>query len=104
MLPTIILLIGGVVLTAGDIMMKQWVATSSGYWYWIGLSVYIIGLNFLAQSFKYKDIATASVAFVLFNVISLSIVDRLFFNVKLTTLQLTGIIIGLIAIIVLELG
>lgn len=90
-------------MTIGDVMMKQWVATSNYCWYWSGLFTYIVGLNFLAQSFKYKDIATASVAFVLFNVISLLIVDRLVFNVKPTTLHLVGIVVGLVAIVILEL-
>jgi len=100
----ILLLIGGLILTIGDIFMKKWVATDTYLFYFIGLATYLIGLNFLAQSFKFENIAVASVIFVVFNVATLGIVSWLYFKETLSTLQIAGIIIGIIAIIVLELG
>lgn len=100
----ILLLIGGLILTVGDIFMKKWVNTNAYLFYFIGLATYLIGLNFLAQSFKFKNIAVASVIFVIFNVVTLSIVSWLYFKETLSPLQITGMIIGIIAIIVLELA
>jgi NADH:ubiquinone oxidoreductase subunit 3 (subunit A) len=55
-------------------------------------------------SFKYKNIATASTIFVLFNIITLSIVSWLYFNETLSTFQLVGIMFGICSIICLELA
>ena len=63
----ILLLIGGIILTVGDILMKKWVNTNLYLFYFIGMIVYLVGLNFLAQSFKFKNIAVASVIFVIIN-------------------------------------
>jgi len=64
----------------------------------------MIGLLFLAQSFKYKNIAVASTIFVIVNVITLSIVSWLYFKETLTPFQIIGIILGLSSIIFLELA
>lgn len=100
----ILLLIGGLILTMGDILMKKWVNTNTNVFYVIGLIVYLIGLNFLAQSFKFKNIAVASVIFVIFNVVILSFVSWIYFKEALSPLQIIGIILGIIAVVILELG
>ena len=92
------------ILTLGDIFMKKWVNTNSAIFYFVGLIVYLIGLNFLAQSFKFKNIAVASTIFVIFNVVTLSIVSWLYFKETLSTLQIIGMIIGIIAIVVMEIA
>jgi multidrug transporter EmrE-like cation transporter len=104
LLPIGILLVGGIVLTIGDLLMKNWVEGNGSYWYVIGLFVYMIGLNFLSYSFKYKNIAVASVIFTLFNVIILALVSWLFYKEKLSGMQLLGIILGLTSVVILELG
>jgi len=101
---TLILLAGGIILTIGDIFMKKWVNTQTHTWYIIGLIIYIIGMNFLAQSYRYKNIAVASVIFVIFNIITLAIVSRLYFKESLSPLQIIGVITGIAAVILLELG
>lgn len=100
----ILLAIGGIILTLGDIFMKKWVSTKSYVFYFIGLAIYLVGLNFLAQSFKFKNIAVASVIFVIFNVVTLSIVSWFYFKETLSTMQIIGIILGITAIIFLELA
>lgn len=103
-LPIILLLIGGVVLTAGDLIMKKWVVTSSGFLYFAGLAVYLLGLIFLVESFKYKNIAVASTIFVIFNIIILALVSWIYYKETLSILQLVGIIMGITSVIVLELS
>jgi len=103
-LPILLLFIGGCVLTVGDIFMKKWVNTNTTIFYTIGLLIYLIGLNFLAQSFKFKNIAVASVIFVIFNVATLTLVSWLYFKETLSPLQILGIITGITAIVILELA
>jgi len=103
-LPIILLAIGGLILTFGDLVMKKWVINNNIYFYIIGLIIYLIGLNFLAQSFKYKNIAIASTIFVIFNVVLLSIFSWFYFKEKLSTFEIIGIVLGLTSIIILELS
>lgn len=100
----ILLLIGGLILTIGDIFMKKWVGTNLFLFYFVGMIFYLIGLNFLAQSFKLENIAVASTILVIFNIVTLSIVSWLYFKETLLPLQIIGIIVGIIAVIILELA
>jgi len=99
----ILLLTGGVILTIGDIIMKKWVLSGSSFLYVVGLSVYLVGLIFLAQSYKFENIAVASAMLVIFNVVTLSLVSWLFFKEPLSVLQMAGIALGLAAVFVLAL-
>ncbi|MFA5051543.1 MAG: SMR family transporter [Patescibacteria group bacterium] len=102
--PLILLLLGGVILTAGDLFMKQWVNSNRRLFYIIGLVIYMVGMLFLAQSFKHKNIAVASVVFVLFNVVTLAVVSWLYFKEGLSGWQIAGIVLGLASVVVLELS
>lgn len=102
--PILILALGGIILTIGDIIMKKWVNTQSNVFYIIGIAVWIIGLLFLAESFKFKNIAVASLIFNIFNIVTLVAVSWLYFKEKLSGLELIGILLGIIAIIFLEIG
>jgi multidrug transporter EmrE-like cation transporter len=103
-LPFLILLAGGSILTLGDIVMKKWIQAGHAGWYLLGLGVYLIGLNFLAQSFRYKNMAVASTIFVVCNVITLSLISWFYFKETLSPLQLVGIVLGLSSIFFLEMA
>jgi multidrug transporter EmrE-like cation transporter len=98
----ILLLVGGCVLTAGDIIMKKWVLTNSPMLYFYGMLVYTFALNFVALSFKYKNISVATIIFILVNVISFVLINWFYFGEKLNTMQMIGIGLGLASVIVLE--
>lgn len=100
----VILAAGGIVLTCGDLLMKKWVVSNNHFYYTFGLIIWLAGLMFLAASFKYKNIAVASVIFVLFNIFTLLIFSYLYFKEKLSGLQIGGLILGIVAIILLELA
>ncbi len=104
LIPFALLLCGGIVLTSGDIVMKQWVATDKKPFFFIGLAVYLVGLVFLSLSFKYKNIAIASVLLVIFNVSTLLLVSWLFYHETLSTWQVVGLLLGLAAVVILELS
>jgi multidrug transporter EmrE-like cation transporter len=84
--------------------MKKWVVSNSWIIYLFGLIIWIIGLNFLAFSFKYKNIAVASVLFILFNVLSLVLVSYFYFKEGLSYYEMAGMLLGILAIVLLELG
>jgi multidrug transporter EmrE-like cation transporter len=97
-----ILAVGGIVLTLGDLIMKNWVESNKGYVFALGLVVWLIGLICLGFSFRYKNIAVASLIFVLFNVFSLLLFSYFYFKEGLSTYQIIGTVLGIIAIIFLE--
>jgi len=99
---SILLLTGGCILTIGDIFMKKWVISDNPKLYLYGMLIYIFSLNFVAFSFKSKNIAVATIIFVLVNVISLTLVSWFYFNEKLSITQLFGIALGIASVIVLE--
>jgi glucose uptake protein len=100
--PLALLFFGGVILTLGDIVAKQWVASNKNYLFLLVLFLYLFGLIFLVFSFKYKNIAVASLIFVIFNIITLTLVSWFYFNERLTPLELAGIVLGLVAVSLLE--
>ncbi len=104
MTASIVLIIGGIVLTLGDIIFKFWVEKPQPFLYIVGLGVYLVGLILLVQSFKTENIADASATLVVANLVTLSLVSWLYFGEKLSALQLAGIGVGIIAILLLELG
>ena len=102
--PILLIFIGGLILTVGDIIMKKWVINETAGLFIAGMLVYLFGLVFLAISYKYKNIAVASTMFVVFNIITLSIVSWLYFKETLSPLQITGIMLGIIAVVLLEIA
>ena len=104
LLPIVIIALSGIILTVGDLSMKAWVANGKQIFYFIGLIIYLTGLIFLAQSFKYKNIAVASLLVVLFNVITLLFVSWLFYKETLSSIQLFGVLLGVVAVVILELN
>lgn len=102
-LPLILLFIGGLILTIGDIVMKKWVSNNNTSIFLIGLMIYLVALIFLAYSFKYKNIAVASTIFVIFNIITLLFFSWFYFKETLTPLQIIGIVLGISSIMFLEL-
>ena len=98
----ILVLIGGLILTIGDIFMKEWTHSNNWTTFFIGLFTWCIGLVFLAFSFKYKNIGIASLIFTLSNVITLTLFSWLYYKEALTLYQIIGMILGVIAVIFLE--
>jgi len=101
--PIILLTLGGVILTIGDMAMKKWVSTNRVYLFVIGMLIYMVGLVLLGLSFKHKNIAEASVIIVLVNIVLLSLVSRFYFKEMWTVYEVIGIFLGLGVIMFLEL-
>ena len=100
--PILLLFIGGVILTAGDLVMKKWVISPNLYLYVIGLLIYLVGLMFLVKTYKYENIAVASLIFVIFNIVTLLIFSWFYFKEPLSTMQIIGLFLGIVSITLLE--
>jgi multidrug transporter EmrE-like cation transporter len=98
----VLLIAGGMVLTMGDIIMKQWIATDRHTFFLLGLSIYLVGLVFLAMSYRYKNIAVSSAMIVIINVTTLSFVSWLVFKEPLSVNQMFGVALALGGIILIE--
>lgn len=103
--PLIILLIGGVILTVGDIIAAEWVRSEGGIVLFAStMFFYIIAMIFLVASYEKEDIPVATVILITFNVIILSIVGIVIFNEELTPGKIIGLVLGLISLMFLEFG
>ena len=91
----LLLFLGGILLTIGDLIMKEWVINNKMLFYVAGLAVYLVGLMLLAHTFKYKNIAVASTMFVIFNVVTLSLASWILFKEPLSIKEIAGIALGL---------
>ncbi len=100
--PILLLAAGGILLTVGDIILKKWVVNSSWNLYLAGLFVWLIALNALAYSFKFQNIAVASMLIVIFNVATLAVVSAYYFGEPLSNKQLFGLLLGLASVALLE--
>ena len=98
----LLLFFGALIDTMGDIIMKKWVINQNISTFILGMFTYMIGLSFLAYSYNYKNIAVASVIFVILNIVMLSFVSWLYFGESLSKYQILGIVVGVLAIIILE--
>jgi multidrug transporter EmrE-like cation transporter len=79
---------------------KEWVITNKISFFVIGF--FIIGCLFLIFSYKKMNIAVASLIYIIFNVVALTLVSWFYYNEKLTAVQLIGLCLGLVSVVLLE--
>ena len=99
--PILILFASGIILTVGDIVLKSWVEKGAAYsfMYASGVALYLAGSVMLAESYKYQiNIATAGVIQILFNTIILLAFTYFYFKEPLSTGQIVGVVLGVVAI------
>ena len=96
------LFIGGLFLTAGDIVFKTEIKDLPWYAYAAGLGLYLIGLIFLVRTYESENIAVASALIVIFNIVTLTFVSWLVFKEAMTPLQILGITLSFGAIALLH--
>jgi multidrug transporter EmrE-like cation transporter len=93
---------GGLLLTGGDLFMKEWIAKSDWRWFGVGLAFYFAGSVTVAFSFRYENIAIASLMLVVFNVVTLLLISWLVFHENLSPARLAAMAVALLAVAVLE--
>ena len=96
-----LILLSGIGLAGGDILLRKWVGTSNNWFYVLGFIVYFIGLNCLAQSFKYKGLVIAATISVIINILILLAASYFLFKEPLSVRHFIGIGLGIATIIFL---
>jgi len=97
-----LLIIGGLVLTVGDVFIKKWTIDNSLLHFFIGITLWIIALLLLAYTFKFINIVSATFIEILVNIITLVFADYLFFKDPVTRSEIIGILVGFLAIYILK--
>ena len=64
----------------------------------------MLGALCLVQSYKYENIAIASVLFIVFNIVTLVLVSWFYFGEKISDLHMAAIALALGAVALLEFG
>ena len=104
MYPTVVIAIGALFLTVGDVVFKYWNGHERPLLYVLGLALYLVGLIFLVKSYQFTNIETASALLVVFNIIALTVVGWLFFHERISVTEILGIFAGIVSIVLLEIG
>lgn len=99
----LLLILGGLILTVGDVFIKKWTIDNGLINFFLGLTLWIIALLLLAYTFRFMNIVSATFIEILVNVITLVFADYFFFKDPVTRPEIIGIIVGFIAIYILEL-
>ncbi len=102
--PLLILFSGGIILTIGDIFAAWWVREISGYFYFVVIIFYLIGMMLLVKSYENKNISVASLILVLFNVIILFFVGIFIFGETVNIFKIIGILLCFVSLYLLEFG
>ncbi|MCB9806348.1 hypothetical protein H6768_00280 [Candidatus Peribacteria bacterium] len=93
----------GVLLTVGDLVLNAWVDSGDSWkLYTIGILFYFIALNFLAKSYKFENIAVASVIMEVLNLVSYLAISYWKFGETIARLEILGIAFGIAAIVCFE--
>lgn len=101
-MPIVLLFIGAIFSTIGDVFMKKWVLIKSPLLFVLGLICYLMGLVFLSFTYHYKNITVATLTFLILNILIFSLINWIYFKESLTKSQIGGIILGIITLAILE--
>ena len=102
LVPLLIIFTGSIFLTIGDIIAKMWVQTDRPVYFLATLGLYILGLICLILSFRYKNIAVASLILIILNVITLALYSWRVLGEPLSPKECMGLAMGFVAILLLE--
>lgn len=96
------LAVGGVTLTAGDIVFKYWALAPRPSLYVAGLALYLAGAMCLVQTYRSENIAVATAVFIIFNLASLLLASWLWFGEPVVGWRLVGLLLAVAAVAILE--
>lgn len=88
----------------GDVFFKKWVILNKPFLLWVGFIVYFIGSLFWALSLKYEMLSKAISVFTILNLIIVVVIGVVFFKENISIISKFGILLGIISIILIELG
>lgn len=102
--PRVLLFIGGVILTIGDILAALWIKSGYHGLYIIIFFLYLISMMILIESYQKVNVPVASTILVIFNVVTLFFAGILFFGESLNAYKVLGILLCFVSLFLLEFG
>jgi len=87
----------------GDILFKEWSIHNKSWFLILGILAYMAATLFWAFSLKYQSLSKAMVIFAVLTLIVGILVGVFFYKEELTTVNVIGVVGGLISIVLLEL-
>lgn len=88
---------------AADVLFKKWSLTNNGWLFAIGIVIYLAGTVLWAFSLKYEYFSKAVAVFAILNLIIAVLAGVIIFKDDLSAINKTGIALGIISIILIEL-
>lgn len=88
---------------AGDIIFKSWSMNTQKLIFVLGLIIYTVATLFWAFALRYEYLSKSITVFTVLNLILVVLAGVFFFKEKLTWWNITGIVFGIIAVVLLEL-
>ena len=105
LLPAVVWTItSGIVLTAGDLVLRSWLPEKWSYGFELTFLIYIIGVLCMMMSFFQQNIALATVAAVVVNAVGYLLAVYVIYGDTISVWQGVGIFLGLVAFAILELS
>lgn len=86
----------------GDILFKKWSIDGRNYILYIGLFLYLLAAGTWAMSMRYEFLSKAIIIFTIANLILGVMAGMLIFGEQLTVQQKLGVVVGLIAVVMIE--
>ncbi len=101
----LLIFIAGLLLTVGDLILRSWVGNPD-VWrlYVFGVIFYFIALNFLARSYRFENIAIASVIMEVFNMVTYLAISYWKYGDTISRLEVVWLLLGIAAITCFELA
>lgn len=88
--------------TVGDISSKFAAVKNKNIYLIVAISLYILSTFIWAISLRHNDLSKATVIFNTLNVIAVVFAGVLIFKESLTTLNIVGIVLGIISVVLLS--
>lgn len=86
--------IAGIFLTLGDFVLRHWTNNTHIWkWYILGVGIYFLALNLLAQSFRFKNIAVASLIMEIVNIGTYLGLSYWYFGDVLSRMEMVGVVL-----------
>lgn len=95
--------LGGLTLTVGDVLFRQYFLTPHAGYFVAGFLAYAAGALALALSYFDKNIVVATVAFITLNVVTFALISYFWFGDEYSIVQVAAIGLGLFVFVLLEL-
>src|SRR6185369_7356243 len=94
----------GIILTAGDLVLRQWLDTRWEGGFWLVFAIYMAGIFCMMMSFLSQNIAIATVAAIIANAVFYIVASYFIFGDTISALKIVGIVVGFVSFAILELA